>query len=632
MAKLILLLLIAFAVGSYAKICSYQEVEVEVPEFIDCEKDFEALETYRFPPITFPPVWDWIRTMLPPIFTRPRTTPEPDGGDDDREECPEEGIKLISHPKSCEKYILCFGGVEIERNCADGLHFSREQRACVDPEDADCEEIKKECPDEDDPENIVFFPNTEDCSKYYVCFGGEKIPLSCGDGLHWSVHEDACLDKDEAKCEFDDDDREECPDEGIKLISHPTNCEKYILCFGGVEIERECPGGLHFSRETRSCVDPDEAGCEEGKKECPDEDDPDNLVFFPNSEDCSKYFVCFGGEKISLSCGVGLHWNADEETCMDKSEAGCEDSDREECPETGVKQISHPTNCGKYILCFGGNEIERECPAGLHFSRETRTCMDPRDAGCEEELFECPDEDDPDNLVFFPNVEDCAKYYLCFGGEKIPLSCGRGLHWSVEENQCLSKADANCEFHEGREFCPETGIHQISHPFNCEKYILCFGGNEIERFCAPGFHFSRIYRSCVDPDIAECEEGEDGKDEYSCPKEDDPGNLVFIPNVEDCTQYFLCYGGEKHLFSCSHGLHWNRVRNMCMSPADAGCTFAGRSFICPSVDESYYPDPENCNSFIHCINGTAEKDQCSEGFLWSRDLHMCDLAAMVTCN
>jgi hypothetical protein len=99
------------------------------------------------------------------------------------------------------------------------------------------------------------------------------------------------MNEDDAECEFgdDDDDREECPAEGIKQISHPKSCEKYILCVNGFEIERECAGDLHFSREKRMCVDPEIAGCEE--------------------------------------------------------------NDIEECPDEGVKSISHPDNCEKYVLC-----------------------------------------------------------------------------------------------------------------------------------------------------------------------------------------------------------------------------------------------------------------------------------------
>lgn len=175
-------------------------------------------------------------------------------------------------------------GNRFERSCAPGFHFSREIRQCTTPEEANCKGGRRTCPAEDDLDNLVFLPNEEECSKYYVCWGGEPFPLSCADGNHWSVKAEACVDKREAGCE-DFNAPEECPADGIKSISHPKNCGMYILCVNGMQFERNCAAGLHFSRELRQCTTPDIAECE--------------------------------------------------------------DDDREYCPEDGIKNIAHPEECGK---------------------------------------------------------------------------------------------------------------------------------------------------------------------------------------------------------------------------------------------------------------------------------------------
>lgn len=70
-------------------------------------------------------------------------------------------------------------------------------------------------------------------------------------------------DDDDSDEDDSDEDIEECPDEGIKFISHPENCDQFILCIDGNEVsELDCPDGEHFSREIRACTDPDDAGCE----------------------------------------------------------------------------------------------------------------------------------------------------------------------------------------------------------------------------------------------------------------------------------------------------------------------------------------------------------------------------------
>lgn len=201
------------------------------------------------------------------------------------------------------------------------------------------------------------------------------------------------------------DDTEECPDEGIKFISHPDNCEKYILCVDGDEVATlECPNNLHFSRNLRSCTHPFEAECEDFDFEC----DPDNtsIQFLPDVTDCNAYFVCFGGNQISMRCGAGLHWNFIQEQCMEPNDANCPWEDRDKipniainiarntlsippnlippnlippsngngqvtparrCPATGLEQIPVAGNCEEFIICFNGQEFPQTCPSGLHF-------------------------------------------------------------------------------------------------------------------------------------------------------------------------------------------------------------------------------------------------------------------------
>lgn len=220
-------ILAVFATAKCDKVCEIEGKEVKVPDAYDCAAYVEGrMASYRFPTfpwIRFPPI---LSTLLP-LIPRWPTTPAPE--DETSDECPEEGIKQIPHPKDCEKYILCVNGMEFERSCAPGFHFSRKLQTCVTPELAECDEHERvwECPDEDDLDNLVFLPNTKDCSMYYLCLGGEKIPFTCAKGLHWSIDEEACMEKDDANCKFEDDhdDVEECPDEGIKNIAHPYDCE-----------------------------------------------------------------------------------------------------------------------------------------------------------------------------------------------------------------------------------------------------------------------------------------------------------------------------------------------------------------------------------------------------------------------
>ena len=102
--------------------------------------------------------------------------------------------------------------------------------------------------------------------------------------------EDKDQEIDETSLEDNDLKAEKCPENGVKVIKHGTQCGKYILCFGGIEIVRNCAPGLHYSTKLQSCTRPEIAGCKEHQKDCPKLNDPNNLVFIPDVKDCSKYF------------------------------------------------------------------------------------------------------------------------------------------------------------------------------------------------------------------------------------------------------------------------------------------------------------------------------------------------------
>lgn len=176
----LLALLALIAMAKSDKMCEIEGVAVPIPDAYDCEKYVkERIESFRFPTfpwIRFPPI---LSTLLP-LFPRWPTTPGPDS-DENEFECPDDDIELIPHPYDCEKYVLCVFGERIKRRCAEGLEFSPEERTCMLPEDAECKPQDRvwECPEEDDLDNLVFLPNKEDCSKYYLCWDGEQIPLAC---------------------------------------------------------------------------------------------------------------------------------------------------------------------------------------------------------------------------------------------------------------------------------------------------------------------------------------------------------------------------------------------------------------------------------------------------------------------
>lgn len=66
--------------------------------------------------------------------------------------------------------------------------------------------------------------------------------MACPPDLHWSTENNACMDPDEANCEFGEFN---CPETGVENFPHPDSCTKFFLCVNGQQLDRECPEDLH---------------------------------------------------------------------------------------------------------------------------------------------------------------------------------------------------------------------------------------------------------------------------------------------------------------------------------------------------------------------------------------------------
>uniref|UniRef100_C9W1L9 Mucin-like protein n=1 Tax=Rhipicephalus sanguineus TaxID=34632 RepID=C9W1L9_RHISA len=58
----------------------------------------------------------------------------------------------------------------------------------------------------------------------------------------------------------------------------------------------------------------------------------------------------------------------------------------------------------------------------------------------------------------------------------------------------------------------------------------------------------------------------------ACPPVDDKGdNVTLLPNVYNCSTFYLCAQGVPELFECPSGLQFNHELNVCDYPWRAAC-------------------------------------------------------------
>lgn len=189
------------------------------------------------------------------------------------------------------------------------------------------------------------------------------------------------------------------------FIPHVTNCSEYYLCIG---------------------------------KYIPSKRDPQNifalvlwLIFL--------FFKILANQSIVRSCTPGYYFDARDQQCVDVSEVRC----LPKCPATGLSSFCYDRTCTKYVLCFAGEPVVRECVDGLQYNAETDRCDYPQYVDCVDNL--CVRQNNPDNIVFIASKSVCDKYYICVDGQPTNQTCSSGLQFNKETNSCDFPSRTNCE-------------------------------------------------------------------------------------------------------------------------------------------------------------------------------------------
>lgn len=96
---------------------------------------------------------------------------------------------------------------------------------------------------------------------------GNTYEVSCPGGQYWSVENNYCDYMENVECESEEtgsgteETEQICSDDSVQL-PHPTDCEKYLQCSGGVQVEMSCPAGQHWNDDKKWCDYKDVANCE----------------------------------------------------------------------------------------------------------------------------------------------------------------------------------------------------------------------------------------------------------------------------------------------------------------------------------------------------------------------------------
>lgn len=260
---------------------------------------------------------------------------------------------FIPHPTNCSKFFSCGSGIYGEMECPARLHFNDQLKTCDWPSQAGCSFRNSHQPIPVKDDSLIFHPvnvpgqaclpspdrnrprlspHTTNCEQFLICTGTWTL-MHCPRGLLFSVETDNCEFPKHAKCcPTCTNTTRRCSAEGERM-SNPINCRNYFLCHNQTFIEIECQEGHIFSSVKGECT----AGTScftfpenpVNHPSCP----VDNLLY-PHYEDCSRFFICNGGELVEQLCPPHKLFSVTHMNCQFKFFAVCAGNDTKRADTT----------------------------------------------------------------------------------------------------------------------------------------------------------------------------------------------------------------------------------------------------------------------------------------------------------
>jgi len=93
-------------------------------------------------------------------------------------------LSSFCYDNTCTKYVLCYYGKPVLRQCQDGLQYNNRTDRCDFPEYVDC--VANDCSATFQPEDIIYLASKASCTKYFVCSDGYPWEQECAPGLAYN--------------------------------------------------------------------------------------------------------------------------------------------------------------------------------------------------------------------------------------------------------------------------------------------------------------------------------------------------------------------------------------------------------------------------------------------------------------
>ncbi|KAG8189269.1 hypothetical protein JTE90_019029 [Oedothorax gibbosus] len=587
-------------------------------------------------------------------------------------ECPD-GDGFFVNDDDCSSYIQCYQGISYKKFCPVGLYYNLSKRTC-DTENTCGDEIinptARNLDIECDCENCLY-PDSDNCSKYYLCLGGIAFDEYCSNGLLFNPRSLTCDYEDEVECSRMSMD---CSTLNNGDVPIKGKCGGYMHCVAGVAYEKECPAGLHFGDASGMCEDPCEAGCDPSidcsvntttttqSMIC---EDPNG--FYPNPMDCRTFYKCTKGFPTLAHCVENEHFNPVEKICQEPCQAMCNltidcpnitspsterttppittSETSPEIPTQPTEETTDHTTPDETYATSVTTNAEITSTESITTSQKTdepSTTTDINNVTTKRSTTTVGDEATKESSTTIAEQSSTSEDASTTGDSFTVINTGSPSSGDLISSEGTTLATSTVGSTTTEEILCKHPHGAYPKPGDCHAFYLCVLGHPHVMSCGD-MHFSPVTRHCERPCNAQCDPTLDcsTKEEPEsssrlpltiCPKRD------IVPKPGHCEYYYDCATGIKRKHRCPRGLEFNPSKRTCDIPRISGCGEPPRHLPIPDLyyhcecDDCLVPSHQSCLEYFLCLNSTAYRMRCSGGLLFDKELNTCNYASQVICD
>ncbi|XP_058458071.1 probable chitinase 10 [Malaya genurostris] len=241
----------------------------------------------------------------------------------------------------------------------------------------------------------------------------------------------------------------------------------------------------------------------------------------PVTDDCSSYIVCEYNVQSIRHCASGTLFDPLMQVCNWASMVRCGETPT--LPpmwfSTTKSSINTPDPSPPPTNPPQTKSTTKAPTSTIPTTATTRTTLAPTTSSppSQNPYPQCAS----DGFYFIPHPSACESYYICAYGMLILHSCGQGVYWNTDTNQCDFPANTNCS--------------NLPNPAKPETSTPSIGTTTASK-------------------LPNCR-----------------GSEIFHPSIEHCGKYYICIGSSPILMSCPKDYLWNPTISQCDRPENTRC-------------------------------------------------------------